>query len=221
VAIFFCCNNNEHEDGAIFILETIALNSFSFNKLLEIQVISDGVADFYHKLIYELGELFDADAKINGIRIGDIKSNPVIQIKFTHITESKKNKFLSVEIKTELPKAIDIEGNLVSHLYSDITTAFSNIVPFRAPYLNSRIRTQHGVFTFHGGVYFDGKEFIKLQKMETHPYLKEKLVKIKIKASDKGNFIKELSLAGIRKATLYPEMEYQAEEIKCKFRQKK
>ena len=47
--------------------------------------------------------------------------------------------------------------------------------------------------------------------MEDH---RNGLVKIKVRSTDKGDLLKELALSGITEATLFPEMEYQAKQIK-------
>ncbi|MEN6565302.1 MAG: hypothetical protein ABFC57_03275 [Veillonellales bacterium] len=43
------------------------------------------------------------------------------------------------------------------------------------------------------------------------------MTKIKVKNLDKKYILHELELSGIREATLFPEMEYQAKEIKKVF----
>ena len=53
--------------------------------------------------------------------------------------------------------------------------------------------------------------FIKTNSMERY---ENSLVKIKIKSDDKEKLLKELALSGITEATLFPEMEYQARQIR-------
>jgi hypothetical protein len=215
VALHFCCNKDQEQDAALFAFTPeLLLRDFLFNKLLEIQVLSSSISDFYTKLIFETGEILDSETLVNNHSIGQIKRDPSLQVKFTHIFQARNMQFESVRIKTELPNTVDLNGNLVPHVCSDITRAFSNVVPFKPGCLNSRLRQQHGCFTFHGGLFFEGKEFIKFQRMEEHPYLKDNLVKIRIKSSDKVRLVQELRLSGIREATLFPEMEYQAKEIR-------
>lgn len=45
-------------------------------------------------------------------------------------------------------------------------------------------------------------------------YTDESLIKLKISREHKVDILNELSYAGIKEATLLPEMEYQAREIK-------
>lgn len=110
--------------------------------------------------------------------------------------------------------------------YCELKDGFSRVYRFKPPHLNSRIRQQHGCFTFHGGKYFNEMlakqgetyqvtyevmEFIKTHEMERS---ENSLIKIKIKSDYKDRLLKELALTGITEATLYPEMEYQTKYIK-------
>lgn len=218
VALYFCCNKDLEQDAALFAFSPVLLlRDFLFNKLLEIQVLSHSISDFYRKLIFQMGDMLDDETLVNDQSIGQIKKYPFLQAKFTHITQANNMQFTSVQIKTELPNTVDLEGNLVPYVYSDITRAFSSVVPFKPRLLNSRLRQQHGCFTFHGGLFFEGNEFIKFERMEDHPYLNGNLLKIRIKSSDKPRLFQELNLSGIREATLFPEMEYQAKEIKERY----
>jgi len=170
--------------------------------------------------------MFDDDTRINGTTIAEIKKDSILQQRFTHPAVAEKYPLKSVELKVPMGKVTytiatdanvdkDIIADLhAGFLYSDITRAFSNIVPFRAPYLNLRAKQQHGCFTYHGGKYFEGEEFIKCMKMEEHPFLENHLVKVRIRASDKAAITYELKLSGIRESILYPEIEYQAKDIK-------
>jgi len=63
-------------------------------------------------------------------------------------------------------------------------------------------------------MFIDGKEFIPIADMEQNHYAGNSLMKITILAKNKRLLLKELEHLGIREATLFPEMEYQAREIK-------
>jgi len=217
VALYFCCNKDQEQDAALFAFDPEPLRDFKYNKLIEIQVLSHNISDFYRQLLFEMGEILDDETLLNGYRLRDIKENPLMLVNFTHITKAEDTSFESVAIKMETPNTVDVNGIPVPCIYSEITRAFSNVVPWDPPHLNSRIKQQHGCFTIHGGVYFEGKEFIKFEKMEEHPYLRNKLIKIKIKSCDKEKIIQELNLPGIKESTLFPEMEYQARDIKNKW----
>ena len=218
VALYFSCNRDTEEDGALFVFDpAILLRDFQFNPLMEIQVTSTCISDFYSKLIFKMGDILDDEAMINDFRIADIKQDQLTQLKFTHITKAKETHFGSVKIKVELPNTVDMNGNKLPFIYQGITRAFSNIIPYKCPHLNPRIRQQHGCFTFHGGKYFEGKEFVKFIGMEEHPYLEDNIVKLRIKSPDKNQLIHELKLSGIREATLFPEMDYQAKDIREKY----
>jgi hypothetical protein len=94
---------------------------------------------------------------------------------------------------------------------------FSIIVPIKPPLLNDRLKIQQSFFTFHGGKIIKDGVLISFEPMEDHPYVSDSLIKIKIDKEDKANFLLELELSGIKKATLFPELEHQAEDIKNMF----
>jgi len=218
VALYFCCAGNASEDGAIFALDpTYIERDLSDEKTLEIQVKAKDRSDFYKMLIYELGDLLDDDSILNGHRLGDIKSDLFLRAKFTGLSIGSSEPFVSLAIKQTLPNTKTIDGIPLEYVHTDIKRAFSNIVAFKSPLLNQRIRQQHGFFTFHGGTMFDGEEFIPIGKIENNEFLSSKILKIRIKASSKVAFLEELNYSGIREATLFPEMEYQARDIKSLF----
>lgn len=215
VALYFCCNKNEREDGALFAFDPSPLSSFSFTPVLEMQVLSHSISDFYNTLIFKMGSVLDDDCLVNDIPIREIKKDPLLQTRFTNVTAAKSVAFESVKMKVDLPSTVDLQGNPIKAAYPEVTRHFSNVVPFRCAHLNPRIRQQHGCFTFHGGKFFEGEEFVKVTPLEQHPYLD--VVKIRIRSSDKQNLLGELGLSGVRESTLYPEMEYQAKEIREKY----
>ncbi len=218
VALYFCCISDEDKNGALYIFDpTFMERDYYFNELLEMQVQEKTRSDFYRRIIYQLTDLVDDESLLNGIRIGDIKSDIFIGSKFTGLSTGSSEPFESLALRKDLPKTVDHEGNPVPYVYQDIKRAFSNIVPFKAPHLNPRIRQQHGFFTFHGGMYIDGEEFVPVEDMEQDHYAGNSLVKIKILEKDKPALLKELEYVGVREATLFPEMEYQAKEIKSQF----
>lgn len=215
VSLYFCCSEDLENDGALFVLDPSYMErDFQFHELLEMQVQEKSRSDFFHRLIYKMDSMFNDDTLLNGISFGEIKKHIFIGSKFSGLSTGSKEKFISLEIKQELTNTVDEKGDYLSHIYHDCIRDFSNIVPFKAPHLNPRIKQQHGYFTFHGGMYIDGEEFIPVSEMETHTYSDNSLTKIKILAKDKSNILKELEYAGIREATLFPEMEYQAKEIR-------
>ncbi|RHW74670.1 FRG domain-containing protein [Colwellia sp. RSH04] len=215
VSLYFCCSEDLENDGALFVLNpTYMERDFHFNELLEMQVQEKSRNDFFNRLIYKMEDMFNDDTLLNSISFREIKKHIFIGSKFSGLSTGSKEEFISLEIKQDLTNTINEKGDDISHIYQDCKRAFSNIVPFKAPHLNPRIKQQHGYFTFHGGMYIDGQEFIPVSEMEKHPYSGDSLIKIKISAKDKINILKELEYAGIREATLFPEMEYQAKEIK-------
>jgi len=215
VGLYFCCVNDSENDGALFIFDPTYMESmYQFNDLLEMQVQEKSRSDFFNRIIYRLDHVLDGSCKLNGIPIQELRNDLFKGSQFCGLSTGSTASFDSLEVKTDMPNTQDHKGNPVSHVFSDIKRAFSNIVPFKAPHLNPRIRHQHGYFTFHGGMFIDGHEFIPVGEMENKMYTGNSLIKIKISRKHKSNLLKELSYAGIKEATLFPEMEYQAREIK-------
>lgn len=218
VALYFCCISDEDKDGSLYVFDpTYMERDYQFNELLEMQVQEKTRSGFFRRIIYKLKDLVDDETLLNGIRIGDIKEDIFIGGKFTGLSTGSSEDFKSLALRQDLPRTVDHEGNPLPYIHQDIIRAFSNIVPFKAPHLNPRIRQQHGFFTFHGGMYIDGKEFIKVEDMEQDHYAGNSLLKIRVLAKDKHLLLKELEYVGIREATLFPEMEYQAKEIKSEY----
>jgi hypothetical protein len=155
VALYFRCNKDQDQDAALFAFDPdLLLRDFSFNKLMEIQVLSSSVGDFYRRIIFESGGIFDDDTLINGHSIRQIKEIDFLQISFTHISE--KMPFKCVQLKHALRNTVDANGNPVAHLYADVSRAFSNVIPLKHAHLNSRAKVQRSYFTLHGGKYYDG-----------------------------------------------------------------
>lgn len=216
VALYFCCENRSNDDAAIFVFDpSMLLKKSEEYNFIEIQILSKDIVDFYANLIRESRKLLVSPIKINGYTIDDINSKSNINVKFTNIAMVEN--FTSFKVIKRRWPLNDLEGNGIEKYEEDCITAFSNVIPFKSPQLNSRIKAQHGLFTIHGGKYFSGNEFIKCVPMERNQDLDNHLTKIKIKSSDKAAIMYELELSGIRKATLFPEMEHQAEEIKKLF----
>ncbi|RXK84715.1 FRG domain-containing protein [Chlorobaculum sp. 24CR] len=215
VGLYFCCISEKDSDGSLFVFDPAPMEKvFKFNELLELQLQVSARDEFFNKIIYQLDNLLDEDSVLNGITIGHLRRHVYDRVRFTGLSTGSYENFDSLSIKTNLPNTKDLEGNAVPYVYTDIKRAFSNIVPFKSPYLNHRIRQQHGFFTFHGGMFIDGINFIPVRELEDEGCTGNSLIKIKISKDHKDSLLRELSYAGIRRATLFPEMEYQAEEIK-------
>jgi hypothetical protein len=214
VGLYFCCVNERDKDGSLFVFDSAQMQRYNFNELLELQLQVSTRDEFFNRIIYKLDSILDEDSMLNGFTIGHLRHHIYDRGKFTGLSTGSFENFDSLGVKIKLPNTKDIEGNVVPSFYTDIKRAFSNIVPFKSPYLNPRIRQQQGFFTFHGGMFIDGINFIPVGALEDEYYAGKFLVKIKIPKSRKDSLLRELSYAGIRKATLFPEMEYQAEEIK-------
>ena len=214
VALYFCCIEDQEKDGSLFVFDpTYMEEDFHFNKLMEMQVEEKNRSNFFRSLVYNTSDLLNDDSRLNQIRLGDLKKDIRLSAPFFGLSTGSNAKFESLTLQQELLNTNDHLGNPLPHVTQEIIRAFSNVVPFRAPHLNPRIRQQHGFFTFHGGMFIDGEEFIKVEKMEEHTYSEGSLIKLKILGKDKINILKELQYVGITEATLFPEMEYQAKDI--------
>jgi hypothetical protein len=213
VALYFCCRQDT-DDGALFAFDPAKLTMYEFNPLLKIQIEASGIGDFYKLLIYRTEGILDDDSLINEVSIGEIKNDIALQARFTHITAAKKTPLVSLHMKTTLQRTVDLDGNPIPFVHQDITRALSNIVAVRPRHLSDRIKLQHGCFTLHGGAFFDGHEFIPLGDTDTYM---QGLTKMRVPAVIKPCLLRELEICGIREATLFPEMENQARDIKNRF----
>lgn len=222
VGLYFCCINDSDNDGALFVFDPTHMEeNYKFNDFLEIQVQVKSRSEFFERIIFKLDHILDGNCKLNGISIQELRNDTYKQLKFCGLSTDSTASFDSLDIKIELPNTIYINGKPDKYQFSDVKRAFSNIIPFKAPHLNRRIGQQHGYFTYHGGMFISGNEFIPVGEMEHEMYAGRSLIKLKVLKEHKVRLLKELSYAGIREATLFPEMEYQAREIKMLYTSKK
>jgi hypothetical protein len=218
VALYFCCISNKDKDGALFVFNpTSFVRDYKLNELMEMQIVEENCSDFYRRLLFRMDSFFDDNSQLNGFNFSEIKEDVFIQHRFTGLRPNCVEPLTKICLYQPLAKTIGLSGNQISGLHQNILSAFSNIIPFTPPHLNDRIRQQHGCFTLHGGMYIDGKQFIEVSSLEEHIYSKDALIKIKISRNDKKRLIKELNFSGIREATLFPEMEYQAKDITSRY----
>lgn len=180
VGLYFCCVNDKQDDGALFIFDPTNMESmYSFNEMLEMQVQEKSRSDFFGRLIYRFDSFLDVTSRLNGFSLQELRDDLYKRAQFCGLSTGSSAAFESLEVKTELPNTQDINGNAVPHVFQDIKRAFSNIVPFKAPHLNPRTRQQHGYFTFHGGMFIDGEEFIPVGQMEDEMYGGNSLLRLK------------------------------------------
>lgn len=211
VALYFCCKENPDDDGAVFAFNPGS--KFSENhdywRFLEVLVTSHGRGQFYKQIVKIADEELGEETKINGITLKEWKADFIhLNNVYNDIDGHGASAFKSFEEWLDMPSQ-------KSKAYSYIEGIFSKTYRFKPSHLNPRIRQQHGCFTMHGGKYFEDGGFIKVNSMEEY---EASLVKIKVKSADKVKLLKELALSGITEASLYPEMEYQAKQIKECFR---
>lgn len=199
VALFFCCSKEDdmEKNGAVFAyippynldtpFSSILGEQYAATRFLEPLVVSYE-KDFFYRVLLEkyTDQWFDLDE---------------IEITINGIVLTKNTKTTDIFRKKGFEFSVNGERN---HLYSSHR-------PFRPSHKNSRIKQQQGCFTFHGGKFLDGEEFIPMFSMEERA---KSLIKIKIIPDNKKSILKELKLLGITEATLFPEMDYQSKQIK-------
>lgn len=211
ISLYFCCINDIDNDGAIFVFDpTVMERNYEFNEFLEMQVTAKTRREFYERIIYKSDHLLGGNCFLNGISIEELRQDPFKR--FTGAGEHSE--FRSLTLINPFSAEKNELGEHIHLSETEIKAVFSNIVPFKAPHLNPRIRQQHGFFTFHGGMYINGKEFIPVGQMEDEMYAGKFLIKIKILKEHKSHLLRELDYSGIKESTIFPEMEYQAKEIK-------
>jgi hypothetical protein len=140
VALYFCCSDSQDKDGALFVFDpTYMERDFNFNELMEMQVQEKTRSDFFHRIIYRLTDILNDESLLNGHKIGDIKADQYLRAKFTGLSTGSSEDFISLAVKEDLLNTVDHNGNPLPYIYQDIKRVFSNIIPFKAPYLNPRI----------------------------------------------------------------------------------
>ena len=216
VALYFCCCREKQEaDGAVYILDpTVLEKSFSLNPLHDIMVTISSKSSFYEK-IFNMREFRKGSYVINGLPVSELVASQELLGLYLDgnpeqpdlaTFEERIGVFLTGMPASEMPTAL-----------ADRIGIFSDAVAFRAPFLNERVRQQHGYFTFHGGKYFDGKPFIKTSDLSSHAHLPSRLIKLVITPEQKQIIRKELTYSGISEANLFPEMQFQAVDIKSHY----
>ncbi|WP_053582563.1 FRG domain-containing protein [Lysinibacillus contaminans] len=193
VALYFACENNKDEDGAVFVIRT---NGSEIKQ-------------------------FDSDV------ISILSSLPRFKIEekkiMKQLAEEAKNK-LEENVKSEIAIIQDFnEHHLIKRLLHEIKKekpAFENIINpcdllnnyfFIPRKNNARIIRQSGAFMIFG---LGNEEF---EVEENADRDSEKSYKIIIDRQSKREIIDQLSICGISKATLHPELYKVAEFIKEKY----
>lgn len=207
IALYFACEDLNN-DGALFIYNTYESYSKPINEFLEFQIFIRDNQDLYDRLL-NIIESKEEEYSINDILTKDIKkdffkSNSLINKPLKRLM---KEKYIFGEYIMGTRDKLSIAG-------SDMLSELSRIIQVMPPLLNERLKLQHSFFTFHGGKAINGKKLINYVPMEEHSDMVKRINKIRIKKEYKESFLKELSIAGIKESTLFPEMEYQVKDIK-------
>lgn len=207
VALYFACEKDDEKDGALFLYDTFESHHKPINEFLEFQIFIRDQKDLYDRL-FEIIENKKEEYSINGLLAKDIK---IDFLQYYMLIEYSLKSFVQ-ENRLFSKNKIDTEEKL-QFSGDDILKTLSYIIQIYPPLLNDRLKIQHSFFTFHGGKIVDGIKLIDFMPMEEDDMFKERVKKIKIKKEYKKYFLQELEIAGIKKATLFPEMEYQAKDI--------
>lgn len=214
VGLYFACEDLEN-DGALYIFSPDALKMFEITPFLEFQITIQNHSDLYRGLM-SIIENHDEKYFINGVSVDAIKSDILLAAKFTQ--PFSKTNFESFSQENQLKNTRSYpENSEITSIKSELIRHFSNIVSIKPPLLNDRLKIQQSFFTFHGGKIIEDGVLISFDPMEDHPYMSDSLIKVKINKEDKANLLLELELSGIKKATLFPELEHQSEDIKNMF----
>ncbi len=201
VALYFACEKDFDKDGALFLYSTFESNHKTIidDDFLEFQIFIENQKNLYDRLL-EIIENKKEEYKINNYTIHQIRDNPRMPL-------SSYSRLIMNELKSLTVNDFRYFNGL------NILNKLSNIIQIYPPLLNDRLKIQHSFFTFHGGKIVDGKKLIDFQPMEENEAFLGKIKKLIIKKEYKKDFLNELKIAGIRKSTLFPEMEYQVKDI--------
>ena len=200
VALYFACEKDSDKDGALFLYSTFESNHKPIDDdFLKFQILIKDQQDLYDRLL-EIIENKKEEYKINNYTIQQIRDNPIMPL--------SSYSFL---IREELKSLTVNDFRYFNGL--NILNKLSNIIQIYPSLLNDRLKIQHSFFTFHGGKIVDGKKLIDFQPMEENEAFLGKIKKLIIKKEYKKDFLQELEIAGIKKSTLFPEMEYQVKDI--------
>ncbi|PRP71738.1 hypothetical protein BUE93_04845 [Chromobacterium amazonense] len=227
VALYFCCEKDNEENGAIFAINPALLSedveaytfieplieceweNYGINSILEskfVREVTDGIK--FRKHAFEI--------KINNKTIQEFY-RARLEIVGTSIEKNSEEPGFNIE-NFEIIEYETAESKIILARY-DLIRFIGGVISFKPPHLNPRIRQQHGFFTLHGGKLISGRTFIKPPNIEE--MLEENCVKIEVSGKDKIKIMAELKFSGIEEHTLFPEIEKQAKYIKNKFTIKK
>lgn len=207
VALYFACEKDSDKDGALFLYSIFESNHKPIDEFLEFQIFIRDQQDLYDRLL-EIIENKKEEYLVNNIPAKDIKSD---LLKYATLFYSQLESLIEENIMFN-KKKIDTDEKLQFQGH-EILSILSNVIQIHPPLLNDRLKIQHSFFTFHGGKIVDGKKLIDFQPMEENESFLGKIKKLIIKKEYKKDFLQELEIAGIKKSTLFPEMEYQADDI--------
>jgi hypothetical protein len=184
VALYFAVNQDEDADGAIYAINP---RFFCRNWHLRPQYPR-------HQLI-SLCVLFNDTVPL----VEMINKDPV---------------FTAFGIKASVTSGYDVSFEPDEN--ADLHDSLRAVYMITPPRSNQRLAAQQGTFTLHGG---KKGASLRIDPFDLENEVWERgfgksLLKIRIKKEFKKAFRKELDFSGVSTASLFPEMEYQAEYIK-------
>ena len=186
-------NDEEEIDGSLYVIDPISLNTASEDPLKRFiydQFTTQVIFRSNLSRVDYLEELFNLDEIIKIMKIQNLDykiDNGRIKIKDTRLSEDyEEHPWFIRTIST--PIAVKPSQN------------------------SERLFLQNGMFTLHGGKILDKKKLVDSKQIEDLENVD--IIKIKIPAASKKSLRHELSLVGISQASLFPELEHQANYIK-------
>lgn len=205
VAIYFACESNFDKDAILYLynitdeLDSTALKEATYHEFVHI----DNKGEFFRFMFNEL-EVLGKKSK-TAFFASDLPLSDFINLTDFDNLQS----LFSVEIRTD---------HILSQCWpwDDI---FRVSIPYKPMLVNERVKRQHGCFTIHGGKIIDGEDLMVTLAMDEDYFnmacMNHKRVQAIIITADlKTTLLKQLSILGINKAYLFPELEHQTQAIK-------
>ncbi len=192
VALYFSANNKEN-DGALYIMDPISLNSKS--DPISGRHIFDQLNT--HVII-----------RANLSRINELNKIVILD----EIIKIKERHNLEIKIEGNIIKKRDIKNEKEFNESPWWNLSIQNPIAVRPPQQNDRLFLQKGMFSLHGGKILNGKYIVESTLIEE--ILGDDLVKIKIPHESKILIEEELLRFGINEAAIFPELEHQSNFIK-------
>jgi len=199
VALYFCCIGSKDTDAELHMLKANKIRKYKRSEISNIEdiILSSTEIEVYRHMI-------SACEKYHKFFLSKLPPK---------INNKPYTEFIG---KTDLEIYMDFSSK--EHPPLVIDTGIPNIqtidlFAYHAPMINSRLIAQKGCFTLHTGKMILGKEIVKIPHMEKYK-VSDELCTLLIPSSSKERILSELNICGINKHTLFPEIDFQIENIK-------